>query len=447
MPFAADPARDFGGLIHRTPRTVLSPGSPAELAAGIRTAAAEGVGFAAQGRRHSVFGRGLVADGIVADMTGLRAVGDVTAQRVVVEAGASWREVLAATLPRGLVPAVLPDYLDLSVGGTLAVGGIGAATARHGAATDAVTALEGVTGAGEVASWASGDALFDVVRAGLGQVAVTTRVALALVRAPVTAYRHLLAYRDVAALLADQRRLVGQLADGGLLAVQGAVVAGPDGWTPQLEVVADRDDPAALAGLAGEPEPVEPLPYLTWLDRLAPLERALRAAGQWEQPHPWLTTFLPDRTADELVAGELAWLAPADLGRFGRVVLSPIPRAAVRTPMLRLPDDELCVQFNLVRFPASGAAAAPMPEANRAVYDRVRAAGGTLYPASAFPMSADDWRAHFGPVHETLTAARRRHDPDGVLTPGYEVFRPSVGDAAAAPGRGSGPGAAAGRRR
>ena len=83
----------------------------------------------------------------------------------------------------------------------------------------------------------------------------------------------------------------------------------------------------------------------------------------------------------------------------------------------------------------------------RAVDDRVRAAGGTLYPASAFPMSADDRRAHFGPVHATLAAARRRHDPYGLLTPGYEVFRPSAGNGAAAPGRGSGPAAAAGRPR
>ncbi|MGE3664637.1 MAG: FAD-binding protein [Pseudonocardia sp.] len=355
-------------------------------------------------------------------------VGDVIAQRVVVEAGASWREVLAATLPRGLVPAVLPDHLDLSVGGTLAVGGIGAATARHGAVTDTVTALEGVTGAGEVARSAPGDELFDVVRAGLGQVAVTTRVELALVPAPVTVYRHLLVHRDVATLLADQRRLLGRLVEGRVLAVQGAVVADGDGWTPQLEVVTDRDDPAVLAGLAGVPSAVEPMPCLAWLDRFAPLERTLRATGLWAQPHPWLTTFLPDGAADELVAGELARLTASDLGPVGRVVLSPIPRAAVRTPMLRLPDDELCVQFNLVRFPASRADAAPMPEANRAVYDRVRTAGATLYPASAFAMTAGDWRDHFGPARPVLAAARRRHDPTGVLTPGYEVFAPDSGE-------------------
>ena len=60
--------------------------------------------------------------------------------------------------------------------------------------------------------------------------------------------------------------------------------------------------------------------------------------------------------------------------------------------------------------------------ANRAVYDRVRADGGVLYPVSAFPMSPDDWRQHFGEAFRPLAAAKRAHDPDRLLTPGYEVF-------------------------
>jgi FAD/FMN-containing dehydrogenase len=60
--------------------------------------------------------------------------------------------------------------------------------------------------------------------------------------------------------------------------------------------------------------------------------------------------------------------------------------------------------------------------ANRAAYERIHAAGGTLYPVSAFPMTRGAWRRHFGPAFGDLRAARRRFDPHGVLTPGYEVF-------------------------
>lgn len=58
-----------------------------------------------------------------------RAEGD----RVVVEAGATWSDVLRATLAQGKAPPVLTDYLELSVGGTLIVGGVGGTTSAFGA--------------------------------------------------------------------------------------------------------------------------------------------------------------------------------------------------------------------------------------------------------------------------------------------------------------------------
>jgi cytokinin dehydrogenase len=132
---------------------------------------------------------------------------------------------------------------------------------------------------------------------------------------------------------------------------------------------------------------------------------------------------------ESVAAGELARLAPADLGPLGQVVISPILRESVRTPLLRLPPDPLGFTFNLVRFPPTDdpAEARRLVAANRAVYERVRDAGGTLYPVSAFPMSAADWRDHFGAAFGRLRDAKREHDPGHVLTPGYEVFQPPAG--------------------
>ena len=41
-----------------------------------------------------------------------------------------------AAAPLGLTPPVLTDYLHLSVGGTISVGGIGGATSRFGTQAD-----------------------------------------------------------------------------------------------------------------------------------------------------------------------------------------------------------------------------------------------------------------------------------------------------------------------
>lgn len=423
-------ADDFGHIVRRTPEAVLLPGSDRDVATTIRRAGRKGGTLAPRGQGHSVFGRSQAREGIVADMRTLPAVRDVGKDRIAVDAGATWREVLAATLPQGLTPPVLTEYLDLSVGGTLVVGGVGATTSRFGLQSDNVLEMRVVTGAGETltCSPSRNADLFDAVRAGLGQVGVITRATLTLVAAPQRVRRFLLIYPDLRTLLKDERLVAG---DDRFDSVQGAALLTPAGWAFRLDAVkqfgdAPPDDDALLAGLSDErPEAqLSTLPYLDYLDRLAALERALRANGQWLLPHPWLTTFVGDSAVERVAGGELARLTAADLGPFGQVVLSPFRRQAVASPLLRLPADDLCYAFNLVRIPATDDAGEVdrLVTANRAVYDRVRAAGGTLYPVSAFPMSRGDWRRHLGSAFERLQDAKRRFDPHNVLTPGYEVF-------------------------
>ena len=141
-------ADDFGHLVHRRPLAVLEPGSVEDIARLIRFAARHGISVAARGEGHSAFGQSQVRDGVVIDMRRLARVHRVDATSVVVDAGVTWRTLLDATLERGLTPPALTDYQDLSVGGTLSVGGIGGAAFRHGAQVDNVVALDVVTGEG-----------------------------------------------------------------------------------------------------------------------------------------------------------------------------------------------------------------------------------------------------------------------------------------------------------
>jgi FAD/FMN-containing dehydrogenase len=105
-------------------------------------------------------------------------------------------------------------------------------------------------------------------------------------------------------------------------------------------------------------------------------------------------------------------------------VLSAFRSQAITSPLLRLPADHLVYAFNLIRIPTTNdtAEADRLVMANRAIYEGVRAAGGTLYPVSAFPMSRDDWRRHLGAAWGQLRDAKQLFDPGHVLTPGYEVF-------------------------
>ncbi|GCE41368.1 putative cytokinin oxidase [Rhodococcus wratislaviensis] len=387
-------ADDFGHLVRTPPEVVLLPGSTADVAATIRWAAERGRTFAPQGQRHSVWGR--------------------------------------SSAPQGKTPPVLADYLGLSVNGTLAVGGVGGTTWRYGVQSDNVVSMVVVTGAGRTITCSAEHHpdLFAMVRAGLGQVAVITEATLALVAAPRQVRRVVLSYPDLATMLRDERLLVR---DGRFDAVQGAIPAAPTGGLMfQVDVAkfftgSPPDDDVLLAGLSDDAAGRTPstIPFADYLNRLAGLESALRANGQWFHPHPWITTFIGDSRVADVVDDELGRIDAAhDLGAFGQIVLSPIFTAAITSPLLRTPSEELCFAFNFVRVPttADRGNADRLVEANRAVYERVRSNGGTLYPVSAFPMSPEDWRRHFGPAFDRLREAKRTFDPEHVLTPGYEIF-------------------------
>ena len=432
MPTRRAAADDFGHLVHRVPQAVLVARTGDDVADTIRWAAGRGRKVAPRGTGHSTYGRSQADDGVVADVSRLRDIGPVERDRIVVGAGAKWSEILDVTLARGMTPPVLTDYLELSVGGTLVVGGVGGTTSAFGVQSDNVIEIEVVTGTGEIVACSAErhPDLFDAVRAGLGQVGVIVRATLELVPAPESVRRFLLFYPDLGAMLSDARVLA---ADDRFAAVQGAVVAAAGGgFAFRLDVAkyfdAERpDDPALLAGLSDDPARRDrtTIAYRDYLGRLAPLEAALRANGQWHFPHPWLTTFIGDVDVESVVDAELAALEPsADLGPLGQIVLSPIRTSAISSPLLRMPRDELSYAFNLLRMPATGdrGEARRLVEANEATYRRVRAAGGTLYPVSALPLSGREWRDHFGPAFPRLEAAKRTFDPDDILTPGYQLF-------------------------
>jgi hypothetical protein len=129
------------------------------------------------------------------------------------------------------------------------------------------------------------------------------------------------------------------------------------------------------------PGPAQPttIEYFDYLNRFAAFEAALRANGQWFFPHPWLMTFIGDSQIESVVNTELDALNPAmDLGPFGQVALVPIRRSAISSPLLRMPADDLCFAFNLVRIPATSDAseANRLVDANKATYERVKAVGG-----------------------------------------------------------------------
>lgn len=420
----AEAADDYGHIVHDQPIAVLRPGSVRDVVRMVRFANRHGLTVAMRGQGHSTYGQAQARGGVVIDSRTLATIHRVTPDRAVVDAGVQWLDLVKATLAEGRTPPVNTDYLGLSVGGTLSVGGIGGASSHHGMQVDNVLALEVVTGRGNLVRCSpteNGD-LFRSVLGGLGQFGIIVRAVVRLVPAATTARVYHLYYPDVAAMTAAQRVA---LADRRFDYLEGQIVPTETGWAYQLEGVeyytppAAPDDAALTASLNPIGSEITELPYFDWLNRIYDLVEQLETL---RLPGPWINVFVPDETTDEYMASVMADLTPADAG--GVALLYPVPRELLRQRFVMLPDSPVVFLLALLRAvnPPDESEVQRLLRANRSMYERARDLGGTHYPVGAIPLTPADWQAHYGARWPEFAAAKHRYDPRHVLAPGQHIF-------------------------
>jgi len=447
---------DFGHIISNAPFGVASPFNVDELKEIVKTAHKNNVKIAPVGSSHSVLGQAQAGNGIVVNMTHFDQVLSVDTESMTawVEAGATWRELLLATLEFDLTPPVFTDYLELSIGGVLSVGGKGPSTFLAGFETDNVVTLEVVDGKGKVynCSATERDDLFYGVLAGLGQFGIITKAEVRLepVRPQARFIRTL--YTDFDTFESDLFFLINEenpRYDG----VQGfAGYNTPAGMSilaglsfPNLEVPLGsgryvymiegtvyyhpENEPSVedlLSGLYHIDEEeaifVRDTTYYDIVARLDALESFLRFTGDWFLPHPWFNSFVPRSTGSDFVKAELDILNLEDVN--GPILVHPFVRSPVHTPNIILPNEEEFIGFGLLRASAdtSPARIQELRDDNAQLYARLRAAGGNGYLLDAVPLTPEGWSDHFGARYDELRALKIKYDPSNILTPGQNVF-------------------------
>jgi cytokinin dehydrogenase len=427
----AEHADDYGHIVSRTPAAVLYPGSIRDIVKMVKFARHHGLHIAMRGQGHSSFGQPQVEAGVVVNSSSLGVIHEIGADYAVVGAGVLWSALFDAAAAHGLMPPVLTDYMGLSVGGTLSVGGIGGALQHHGLQADNVLELEVVTGEGKHVACSPHHhrQLFEAVLAGLGQSALIVKAKVRLIPALSDALVFNLFYDDLETFLEDQ---VTVLDSGRFSYLEGQAVARTDGpgWRYLLEAVAYHeaavppDQTALLAGLRDNRSEavITPQSLRDFVFRLDPLIEFLKQIGVWGFPHPGLSLWVPLEGATTLMGDVLSELTVEQTGG-GAVLIYPIPTERVQAPLYSLPASRVAFAFNILRItsPDPDLVALRLAE-NASIYDQVAAIGGTRYPIDALPFSRRDWRRQFGTRWSSLVRAKRRFDPDGVLTPGQGIF-------------------------
>lgn len=419
-------ADDFGHAVHRVPSLVAVPADVRSVIDVARYAHRAGLALVPSGSRHSVSGQAQSDDGIVCDMTGLSAVAirepgsrPASASAAVsgsgspsvsVEAGARWSTVLDATLAYGLTPPVLPDYMELSVGGTLSVGGIGGASHVYGPVVDQVCSLDIVTSNGSRVEGCSPDHRAEVFFGALGtgdSGGIITSAELPLVPAPAWVRVHQVPCPDVGALVAAQLEAVREERFG---YVEGQILLAEKGtweFSAELGVFLDAlpDSPAGpgsmpggapsgssggLSGASSGDGDVEDMTYRDFCHRMTPGVRLLAATGDWYRPHPWFSVFLPVDAVEEYVNAALATMTAATVGPLPSL-LYPMRRGEMRARGLATPPvaaDELFYAFTILRTTETPDALAAALASNERLAQAALAAGGTVYRISALPTAS-----------------------------------------------------------
>ncbi|WP_125783772.1 FAD-binding protein [Pseudoalteromonas rubra] len=427
----SEAADDFGHIHHYVSRAILKPAVYQDIIKMVQFANQHNLTIAAKGQGYSTNGETQTQGGVVIDMVTLSDVYDVNNQQITAQAGARWIDLLSKTVPLNLGLPIVTDFVDLSVGGTLAVGGLGAQSYKHGCMADNICHLKVITGDGRLLTCSpyQNSMLFHSMKGGLGQLGIIVEAGFKLEPAPSQVRAYQLVYDDLTHYLNDNQRLLDEgLFDG----VQGGAEPDPAGgwrYVMQLAKYFEPDTPPVDADLLdglnfvyGE-EVIQDLPYFTFLNRLAPVVEQLKAAGLWTLPHPWCPLLIPASKAQAFIEDTLANTPPNDVA--GPVLMSMQQREAFGSLFFSVPEEDKFVYFSLMRtaIPPTPERVEQLTQANRNIYEAARALGGCQYPVGAIPMSARDWKKHYHRKWFLLKLLKNWFDPNNLLGPMRGIFK------------------------
>ena len=166
----------WNGAYDHHPAVIVRCADTADVIAAVTFAREQNMVLSVRSGGHSVVGYGSNDDGIVIDLSGMKAISIDPAQRSArIEAGLTWNDVANALQPYGLA-LTSGDTGTVGVGGLLTGGGIGWMVRKYGLTIDRLRAVEVVTAEGELLR-ASADEhadLFWGLRGGGGNFGIAT---------------------------------------------------------------------------------------------------------------------------------------------------------------------------------------------------------------------------------------------------------------------------------
>ncbi|CAK7352554.1 unnamed protein product [Dovyalis caffra] len=472
----ASVATDYGNIVHESPAAVLYPSSIQDVMSLLKFSYNNSAPFsaAARGHGHSVWGQAMASNGVVVDMMRLRDHKNGTGITVskdpllgfYADVGGEqlWIDVLYATIEHGFAPVSWPDYLYLSVGGTLSNAGISGQTFRYGPQISNVYEMDVVTGKGDMVTCSShtNSELFYAVLGGLGQFGIITRARIALEPAPKRVKWVRMLYSDFSAFTNDQERLISingrkqkdalDYLEGSLLMVQGP----PNNWRSSffpssdisrimslltehaiiycLEVAKYYDDGTRhtvdkdlqqllkglsfLTGFMFEKD----VSYVDFLNRVRSGEQKLHSQGLWDVPHPWLNLFLPKSRILDFNKGVFHDLVLKRNITTGPLLFYPMNRNKWDDKMsVVIPEEDIFYTVGFLHSSGFNDWQA-YDDQNKDILEFCEKAGIEIKQYLPHYTCNKEWLNHFGSKWKKFRERKVQFDPKMMLSPGQRIF-------------------------
>jgi cytokinin dehydrogenase len=431
---------NFGHIHQWRPLVVVKPTSTQDVLEALSWARSRGLTVSTRGAAHSQSELAINRGGVLLDMKSMGRILalDAEAQTITVEPGAIWRDVVARCVRHGLIPPVLTNNLSVTVGGTLSIAGIGVASFRYGAQTDNVEELEVATVDGTVHRCSRHEKadLFWGVLSGLGQIAIILQAKLRLRRAKAMTRTYYLLYDEPRRFLEDARTAMESgrwdyieswcsPSLQGFKWVEGGRQPFARWFFPaHLTVEFEGKEPDQAALLDGlrpyETLYVDDLPTHEFANRMLPAFDLWKKLGTWEHHHPWMEGILGYSVAGDFLDAVLPDLSPGvQVG--GHVLLWPARSSVSEVPLFMHPPEEHLIGFGILPAVPPKLWEQAKPRLQMAS-ELLTGMGGKRYLSGFIDFDQAQWREHFGPQWERLSALKELYDPEGRLNPGFVKY-------------------------
>ncbi|MBE9181927.1 FAD-binding protein [Oculatella sp. LEGE 06141] len=428
-----DVSQDFGGIVQKRPQVVVRPQNSMDVATAVKYALSNDLTLSSRAAGHSCSGQSLNQDGILLDMRSLNQIHEFYPDRLwfKADAGVTWRKIVDTSLPQGVIPPVLTNNFDVTIGGTLSAAGIGQNSFRYGCQADNCLGLEVVTGTGDLV-WCSPDEnseLFRHVLCGYGQFGIMTQIQHRLRPYRPFTRTYFLRFDDLDSLLTAERLLVSEDRVDGLLALFSpcmlGVARGGTGiqpliqWFYRMQMTVEVDSTNDI----NQEQLLSDLNFqrhiytedLTFEQFIQPIAEVPHPAGD---ANPWLDMFLPASIAKDYIETALQRI-PGFLDfrktPVGSFCMSP---KTIHNPLFPLPPEDLVIGFGM--YPTIPKPQLPLvAEQLNALTELGFKMGGKRYLATWSDFGLPQWRLQFGEYWPTLNEMKRKYDPKGLLNPGF----------------------------